>query len=351
MRVLLVGHDFDFSEAGGISRYSNELFNGLRKRVELGTIATGGIPRPLRVLMPIVVRGYDIVEAVYPDVAKIIKGNAKMVTMWHDLRLITKYATSTQAKLHPKLVERYNIANRIIRYWTLSNYANSEAVIANSTKTMNEVVSYVKNVGVYDPKKLYRTIPLGIDDKFIRAKVWYGERQDFVYIGDIHVKNKNFVGLIEAFDSIVGVAGDARLHIFTKSAGAEEFVREYTSKAKHIKDRNITLHLHATDEYIIETLRKAVACIFLSKDEGFGLPVLESLAVGTNVIVLKGNYIPREVIRYAIKASEDEVPRVALKLMQNPREATSAAIKYAKGFTWERNVRMTIELYNEMLKL
>lgn len=350
MKVLLVGHDFDFSAGGGISRYANELYVKLKGMADVHTVSTGRIPRPLRVFMPVSARGYGIVHVIYPDVASVIKDSAKMVTMWHDLMMIRKYASTSQYKHKPKLAERYNIASSIIRGWVRTNYRKSDAVIAHTSMVINDVKAYAESEGIYDKSKLYRTIPPGLEEKFLRTEVWNGERKDFAYIGDIHMKHKNLDGLLESFNLVAKESKDARLHIFTKSPDAELLLKERLPKLQNLSGGSVMLHFRASDEEIIEVLRRAVACLHLSREEGFGVPILESMAVGTPTIVLKESRIPEEATRYAIKADEKTVSSIALKLLQKPAPAPEAAIRYARSFTWEEAAKKTMAVYNEISK-
>ena len=170
MRVLLIGHDFDFSAGDGISRYSLEMYKGLSRYAEVKTIATGKLPRPARALLNISVRDADIVHLMYPDVAKVSKGKAKMVTTWHDLRMFNKYLEEGQYKVKPKLVERFNIANSIIRNWTIDNYRASDGLVFNSSQTQKELKSYLTSQKVYDPKKVSAVTTLGVDTAFLRTR-------------------------------------------------------------------------------------------------------------------------------------------------------------------------------------
>ncbi len=352
MKVLLVGHDFDFSAGDGVSRYSYEIYKGISKYVSAKTITVGKLPRPVRAMLPITAKGYDIVHAMYPDVARIAKGGAKMVTMWHDLRMLSKYSAGTQARYKPKLSERYGIANRIIKSWVDENYLNTDALVTNSTKTLEEAVAYLKKEGIYSRRKIYRAIPLGIDEKFLHVNKWNGARRDFAFIGSIHLKHKNLFGLLSAFDGISGYpqARAARLHIFTQSAGARTILSSRLKAFPRLSHRNVILHVNMPDDAIIKMLPKFVACLHLSKEEGFGFPILESMAAGTRVILLKKASIPREVSKYAIKANENEIPEIAAGMIDDSKPASSKAIQYAKSFTWGNTVKKTLEVYNKILE-
>jgi len=348
MKVLLIGHDFDFSAGDGISRYSFELHKRLRKCADVNVIATGKIPRPLRAFLKIKAKDVDIVHLMYPDAAKVDKGSAKMFITWHDLRLFSKYSAASQYRYKPTLTERFNIAASFIKNWGFANYVASNAALTNSSQTMKEVKEYFSSQKLYDSKKTYKIIPLGVDRVFMKAKVWKGERRDFAYVGSIHLKHKNLHGLLQIFDKVAG-KHNSKLHIFTSSPHAEELLKTQLKRFKHLSKTNVLLHLRFSDAEIARCLPRLVAYLQLTRHEGLGMPILEALATGTDAVILKDASIPEEAKKHAIKVSEANASALLLKLAANPKPAQNKAIKYARSFTWERTVRETIAAYRKAL--
>ncbi len=344
-----MGHDFDFSAGDGISRYSYELYNGLKERVELRTIATGKTPRPLRALFNINAKDADIVHLMYPDVANIGKGDAKMVIMWHDMRLFSKYEEESQARATPRLAERFNVASSMIRKWALSNYAGSDANVCNSSQTLGELKDYMRAQRAYKPGKRYAVTPLGVDPWFFHNKVWKGDRKDFAYVGSIHLKHKNLPGLLKVFNRIVERSRESKLHIFTPSTGAQEQLRIALKYFSNLSGKNVVLHYKATTREVSGYLPQMAAYLQLTMHEGFGMPVLEALASGTNVLTLRDSHIPKEVRRYAFSGSEEEVVRKAIELAKVATPAPKQAVSYARSFTWKRTVEATLKVYERLL--
>jgi len=348
MRVLMVGHDFDFSAGDGISRYSFEIYKGIRKYADVKTIATGRLPRPVRALMKINARNVDIVHLMYPDAARVDKGKARMLIMWHDLRLFSKYSAESQYRYKPRLSERLNIASSLIRKWGYENYASSDADLFNSSQTMNELKDHFSARRLYDSKKLYRITALGVEKAFLGSKLWKGRRNDFAYVGSIHLKHKNLHGLLRAFNK-VAENSDSRLHIFTSSPNAQELLSEQMKQFGNLSKRNVVLHVRASDSEIAGYLPKLAAYLQLTKHEGQGMPILEAIAAGTNAITLKNATIPYEIRKYAIGVSEDDVAATMLRLARKPTPAPKKAIDYARSFTWEKTVRETLDVYKKLL--
>jgi glycosyltransferase involved in cell wall biosynthesis len=348
MRVLLVGHDFDLSANDGISRYSYELYKGMKKYAEVSTVATGKLPRPVRAFSSVKVKDVDILHLMYPDVSKVYKGDAKMVVTWHDLRLFSKYETQSQARYKPKLSERFNIASSIIRKWTHENYVASDALLFNSSQTFRDVKDHFRAYGSYEHAKEYAITNFGVDEEFLRARTWRGERSDFAFVGSIHLKHKNLRGLLNVFDRIAEKSS-AKLHLFTSSPSASELLADALKQFKHLSEKNVVLHFKNDDRQIAEYLPKLSAYLQLTKHEGYGMSILCALAAGTNVLTLKGATIPNETSKYTFRGSESEVVRKALELAKNSKPASPQAIKYARSFTWERTVKETLAVYKKLL--
>lgn len=350
MKVLLIGRDFDFSAGDGISRYSYELSRGLERHADVETISTGTMPRPMRVLFrnTIKARGVDVVHLMYPDVAMVKKESAKMAVTWHDLRPFEKYTSKGQARYNPAFFERFNGANAVIRRWLAHNYSTTDAIICNSSQTLKEVKDKFSASSPAVGKKYFVT-PLGVEPVFLKTKVWKGERKDFAYIGSIHLKHKNLKGLLKAFEKICG-STDSMLHIYTSSPNAEEVLDEGLMGVGGLPKDRVLLHVRSSDEEISRHLPKLAAYLQLTRHEGLGVPILEALACGTNVITLSGSNIPEETRRYSIRVDEKDVAKTMLSLAKSPRPAPQSAIKYARGFTWERTVRETLSAYRQILK-
>lgn len=348
MRVVLVGHDFDFSAGDAISRYSYEIYRGIKKHAEVRTIATGRLPRPVRALFSVKVKDADIVHLMYPNVARVEKGGAKMVVMWHDLRVFSKYLEQSQYRTKPKITERLNIAGSVIRRWTRENIDNTDATLYNSSQTRRELQNHLSASGQNNAGKPYAITLLGVDPAFLRAKVWRGVRRDFAYTGSIQFRHKNLHGLLRVFSEITSKS-DARLHIFTSTPDAKALLGEEIRHFSNLSERNVVLHLRPSYQEIARRLPRLAAYLQLTKHEGLGLPILEALAAGTNVLTLKDSVIPAETRKYAFSGTETEVTRKAMELAKHPRPASAQAIKYARSFTWESTVRKTLAVYKQVL--
>ena len=101
--------------------------------------------------------------------------------------------------------------------------------------------------------------------------------------------------------------------------------------------------------------RRAVAFIFPSRYEGFGLPPLEALACGTPVVGSNAASIPEVVGDAGVLLAPDDVEGMAGALIRLATdegfraELSRRALAQAARFSWERTARETLAAYQEVV--
>ncbi|MBG1271574.1 glycosyltransferase family 4 protein [Nostoc sp. WHI] len=130
---------------------------------------------------------------------------------------------------------------------------------------------------------------------------------------------------------------------------AGELEAEYIEAAKTYS--NITLLGMVLDEDLPGLLRQASSLLFLSLYEGFGMPALEAMAVGTPAIVSNRASLPEVVGDAGIVVNPEEtdaIVEILINLEANPRlaeEYVQRGRKHAAEHTWLRCVdRVVIAL-------
>jgi glycosyltransferase involved in cell wall biosynthesis len=109
----------------------------------------------------------------------------------------------------------------------------------------------------------------------------------------------------------------------------------------------------APDEDLGALYAEAEAFVFPSLWEGFGLPVLEALALGTPVLASTRGALP-EIAGDAALLVEPEVGALAEGLDQLLEDASlrarlrEAGPRRAARFSWERTARETLEAYHDV---
>jgi glycosyltransferase involved in cell wall biosynthesis len=109
-----------------------------------------------------------------------------------------------------------------------------------------------------------------------------------------------------------------------------------------------------TDEVLVYLYRRALALVFPSKYEGFGLPIVEALALGCPVICSRVASLPEvggEAACYAELEPGSYLEKMRL-LCSEPdvrQSLSELGPEQARGFTWDRCAQQTVEVYRKTL--
>jgi glycosyltransferase involved in cell wall biosynthesis len=191
------------------------------------------------------------------------------------------------------------------------------------------------------------------DDHVARVRERYQLDHGFVlYAGNIK-PHKNLVRLIEAFDELRRTGfDDLKLLIIGDEISKLPALRRAVHRHK--------LHKHVRflgflpDETLAILYRLAAVFVFPSLYEGFGLPPLEAMASGTPVVTSNVSSLPEVVADAAVLVDPYDVPSIVDGVRRVLTEPALAAELRRKGpvrardFSWERSVRHTWQLYQEV---
>jgi Glycosyltransferase len=292
------------------------------------------VPAPTSVLEPLVARR---VNRLHPDVVFTPMQTMgswgrqyRLVLTVHDL-IYYRHRTPPRDLAWPiRLLWRlYHLA-----WWpqrALLNRADAVVTVSQTTRKLiadhhltRRPVSVVPNAADEPPAALAehatkRTIPA---------------RHSLVYMGSF-MPYKNVDTLVRAVEALP----DYELHLMSRVSETER--ERLKTLAPHA---SIVFHDGASDEEYSEELARATALVSASHDEGFGIPLVEAMRLGTPVVV---SDIPifREIGGDAALFFE---PDDASQLVQRIRslddperwaEASARSIEAASRFTWADSAR------------
>ena len=221
-----------------------------------------------------------------------------------------------------------------------------------------------EKVGV--PRDKIRVIPNGLrelappDEELDRAldERWGLEDGFVLNVGGIH-ERKNIPRLVQAFARLIRQHGyPGKLLITGSVSGAP-----YRVRMKRICDRavaeagmedRVVFTGFIPDAELDSLLRRADMLVYPSLYEGFGLPVLEAMQVGTPVVTSNLTAMPEVAAGAALLIdphSVDEMVAAMKRLLEDEalrRDLIRRGKERARLFSWERTARQYLELYQEV---
>jgi glycosyltransferase involved in cell wall biosynthesis len=251
---------------------------------------------------------------------------------------------------HDLIPLRFNETNPLLKYYfryLVPQVLNqSQHILVNSRSTADDLVNYWQI-----PHQKITITPLGYDSTHFKPlDLPKHHTPYFLYLGR-HEAYKNIDRLIYAFSKI---KGEVELWI----AGSCD--RRYTPKLTtlvdelNLNDRVKFLdYIRYSDLPII--INQALALVFPSLWEGFGLPVLEAMACGTPVITSNISALPEVVgdagilinpyqVAELINAMEELIEKPLLR-----QQLSKTGLIQASKFTWQRTAQLTLELLKKYL--
>lgn len=257
-----------------------------------------------------------------------------------------------------------------LKNWTQFSAENAEHTITISNSSKNDIIEKYgiskKKVTVaypgYDDEKfkvptLSRTLgTTGVQSvtyKVEEAKKKYKVGESYIiYIGTVQPR-KNLTRLIEAVSRI----DELNLIVVGKTTGEGKQGWMYEDvlkipKTLGIEDRVKFLGFVPTED-MASLLSGALAYIQPSLWEGFGIPVLEAMAIGTPVIVSNASSLPEVVGKAGLLVdpySTDQIEQ-AIRVMVTDKKIrqkySKAGILQAKKFSWDKMGKEVLKVFEE----
>lgn len=209
----------------------------------------------------------DLVHIPYFNIPIFYPG--RMVATIHDLTILhfdTGKATTLPLPLYKLRRLGYYIVLAV-------GLRRAVRVIAVSNTTKQEIIDHFS----IDPRKIVVTYE-GVDKK-IHSKKRNIEDPYFLYVGNAY-PHKNLETLLRAFQTL---SSQATLVL----VGKDDFFYRRIKELVHslALDDRVVFFGEANDKQLANLYTNAIALVFPSVMEGFGLPALEALALGCPVIV------------------------------------------------------------------
>ena len=241
----------------------------------------------------------------------------------------------------------------------LKSITDNDFIICISESTKKDVLSYEKS---FFDEQVFVTHLAADKNKFYAC-------QDNNLINNIHQKyqipkipyllsvctlepRKNLIHVIRCFLKLIQEKAINNLNLVlvgTRGWQYDEIFAELNHNT-NLRQRIIFTGF-VPDEDLAPLYSNALAFLYLSLYEGFGLPPLEAMQCGTPVITSNTSSLPEVVGEAGIMLSPNDVGGLCdaifeLYIKPDMREALSLkSLKQSEKFTWEKTLQETINVY------
>ena len=227
-------------------------------------------------------------------------------------------------------------------------------ILTPSESTRRDVVRLLRvdpgrvRVIPYAAAPSFRPVPLAPD----RLEAAHGVRQPyFLYVGTLEPR-KNLGRALRAFASVAERLGACQFVIVGQRGWRyDEVLREAARPA--LRGR---VHLlgYVPEERLPDLYAHALALVYPSLYEGFGLPVVESMACGTPVLTSRSSSLAEIGEGAALLADPADEKALADGLLALATDEAlrkrlrARGLERARAFSWERTGRETAAAYREV---
>jgi glycosyltransferase involved in cell wall biosynthesis len=333
----------------GVSGNGTDALARLRRKVcGYGWQRLGEAPHPLSAE---VLRGVDIYHSPHGPLPPVARGEGsvrRFITI-HDLIAIFR----------PELFEPH--VPRYVRT-ILDSIGPQDWATCNSEATKADLCGYA---GV-DPQRVFVT-PLAASRELFHpcgdpASLWavrarYGiPEAPYVLSLNTLEPRKNLAAAVRAFARLVEQERIADLHLVLVGARGWDYGAIFAAVESHPEAaERIVFPGYVADEDLAALYGGALAFVYPSLYEGFGLPPLEAMQCGVPVVASNTSAIPEVVGDAGRLVAPDDVDGIAQALLELYRdgelraELSRRSLERAAGFSWDRCTRETIAAYRTAL--
>lgn len=295
-------------------------------------------------LMPLFARIIGIDVCFAPDGFLPVWGFKKYVATIHDLAFLKYPATVTSRGL------------KMLKDYYGRSIAKSDKIITVSNCSKNDILKYYdvresKVEVIYNGaaevffEKIAPAECLRLSSKFDVSEPY------LFYYGTIEPR-KNLIAVIKAFELVKERHETIQLMIAGKEGWLNTQFHETLEKSRW--KNNIKFLGPLSDLEIKFLLKNSLAFIYIPLYEGFGLPVVEAMACGANIITSSVSSIPEVVEDCGIVVQPEDIPEIVDAIFRlisesvDGRKSNLKAVERAKKFNWEDSAKRHLEIMNDL---
>jgi len=272
--------------------------------------------------------------------------------------------------IHDLIFERYpqqfnKINVQLFRKKFTYSCKHSDKIIAISEQTKKDIINFYKipenkiEVCYQSCNNIYRN-EVGEEEKKRIKKLYSLPEQFFLYVGSIIVR-KNLLTVVKAIKNLKSTI-NIPLVVIGNGSSYKQKVKKYIKQNNLDKDiiflsenaivNNLESFQSSADFPAI--YQQAIAMIYPSTFEGFGIPVLEALCSKLPVITSNISCLPEaggDAAYYVNPTSVEEITNAMEEIFNDKNLADSMAIKglhYAQNFTQLKTAAAVMKVYTSL---
>lgn len=289
---------------------------------------------------------------------------AKLVVTIHDLILI-KYPTIRATTLSPWLYTLKNILYRLViqtAVWrakkiiAVSKYTKKDLITTFGLKHQRIVVTYEGVANLAQGSDNLFAAKLNDKETLLGYNI---DKPFFLYVGNVY-PHKNLLALVKVFKELVKEQPNLRLVLVGKE---DYFYRQLKDQVREMglwiegqpEHSPVVFPGYVPDKELEILYKKAIAYVFPSLYEGFGLPPLEAMAKNCPVVSSNKTSMPEilgPAALYFDPEDRHDLKQALHKILQS-EELRQRLIKQGQKrvakFNWWECARQTYEVYRQVL--
>ena len=373
MRILFDHQAFTIQKYGGISRYYAELIKAFKEHAKIDT------------RISLVTSENENLNIIYPGRKSSLLPKRNFRGKMYTAQLLNKAASTLALKhnefdiFHPTYYDQYFLKFIKKKPFVITVYDAihekmnhlfpelqsdkqevndkrkildaASAIIAISNQTRADMIELYQ----LDPSKI-KAIPLAIANPVtqpfeIDGSFTFDVKQKYLLFVGHRTIYKNFDFFFRSISTFLYEEKD----LFLVCAGGSGFTDAESELFKYSGISTRVIHQPINDLSINRIYSGALAFIFPSLYEGFGIPVLEAMGNGCPCILSTGGSLPEvgaESAVYFNPANSDSIlnaVRLVVKDEQLRKSMIQSGRKRVSEFSWEKTADMTFALYQSIL--
>jgi glycosyltransferase involved in cell wall biosynthesis len=192
---------------------------------------------------------------------------------------------------------------------------------------ISEILKYPKNKIQVIPAAVYEGITKDYGIEYEAVKEKYSLPDKYIMTLSTLEPRKNMKILLEAYSAICDKVDYELVLVGRKGWMMDEILEKYNTQNR------IHITGFVEDDHVALIYKNAICFVFPSLYEGFGMPPVEALAVGTPVVASDAASIPEVLMGQAVyfkNNSKEELESILLTLNENVNDMPHELTDYQK---------------------